>query len=84
MNSSKLVFAYGVLYVVKLTDWARRVGVHPKTAYRWFQRGLLPVPAHQLPTGTMLVETAPEPQARAVALRALTAAKAAPQRRRGA
>ncbi len=59
--------------MVKLTDWARRVGVHPKTASRWCQRGMLPVPAHQLPTGTILVETAPEPQARAVALYARVA-----------
>ncbi len=42
---------------MKLTAWARRVGVHPKTAYRWFHRGVLPVPARQLPTGTILVET---------------------------
>ncbi len=44
---------------MKLTEWARRAGVHPKTAYRWFHRGVLPVPAHQLPTGTILVDIAP-------------------------
>ncbi len=42
---------------MKLTEWARRAGVHPKTAYRWFHRGVLPVPARQLPTGTILVDT---------------------------
>lgn len=40
---------------MKLTEWARREGVHPKTAYRWFHEGTLPVPAEQLPTGTILV-----------------------------
>lgn len=40
---------------MKLTEWARREGVHPKTAYRWFREGTLPVPARQLATGTILV-----------------------------
>jgi len=40
---------------VKLSEWARREGVHPKTAYRWFREGTLPVPAGQLGTGTVLV-----------------------------
>ena len=26
-----------------LTEWARLVGVHPQTMYRWFQEGWLPV-----------------------------------------
>jgi predicted site-specific integrase-resolvase len=30
---------------VKLTEWARANGVHPKTAYRWWREGILPVPA---------------------------------------
>ncbi len=53
---------------MKLTEWARRAGVHPKTAYRWFHRGVLPVPARQLPTGTILVETAHEAPLDGVAL----------------
>ncbi len=40
---------------MKLAAWARTIGVHPKTAYRWFHRGTLPVPACQLETGTILV-----------------------------
>lgn len=44
---------------MKLAAWARQVGVHPKTAYRWFDRGVLPVPARWLPTGTILVDTPP-------------------------
>ncbi|MGH9062460.1 MAG: IS607 family transposase, partial [Acidimicrobiales bacterium] len=30
---------------MNLTEWARRQGVHPQTAYRWFREGTLPVPA---------------------------------------
>ncbi len=44
---------------MKLAAWARQAGIHPKTAYRWFDRGVLPVPARRLPTGTILVETPP-------------------------
>ena len=40
---------------MKLAAWARTIGVHPKTAYRWFHRGTLPVPVCQLETGTILV-----------------------------
>lgn len=40
---------------MKLAAWARSAGIHPKTAYRWFHRGTLPVPARQLDTGTILV-----------------------------
>jgi len=42
---------------MKLAQWARQAGIHPKTAYRWFDRDLLPVPARRLPTGTILVDT---------------------------
>jgi putative resolvase len=42
---------------MKLSEWARRNGVHYQTAYRWFRSGTLPVPARKLPTGTILVET---------------------------
>jgi putative resolvase len=28
-----------------LREWALEQGVHPKTAYRWFREGTLPVPA---------------------------------------
>ncbi len=53
---------------MKLTEWARRTGIHPKTAYRWFHRGVLPVPARQLPTGTILVDIAPQAPLDGVAL----------------
>lgn len=53
---------------MKLTDWARHAGVHPKTARRWFHQGVLPVPARQLPTGTILVDAQPEGEGTGVAL----------------
>jgi len=33
---------------MKLSDWARPNGAHPKTAYRWWRNGTLPVPARQI------------------------------------
>ncbi len=45
---------------MKLAAWARSYGVHPQTAYRWFRDGTLPVPAHKLPSGTIVVEQPPE------------------------
>ncbi|MET8312232.1 IS607 family transposase, partial [Micromonospora sp. NPDC005173] len=41
---------------MKLAEWARRNGVHPQTAYRWFREGTLPVPARRLPSGTIMVD----------------------------
>lgn len=43
-------------FAVKLSEWARSRGLHPQTAYKWFHAGTLPVPARQLPSGTILVE----------------------------
>ncbi len=41
---------------MQLAAWVRSMGVHPKTAYRWYHRGkTLPVPARQLETRTILV-----------------------------
>ncbi len=41
---------------MRLTDWARSQGVHPKTAYRWWREGILPVPARQVSARMILVE----------------------------
>jgi putative resolvase len=41
---------------MKLAAWARANGVHPQTAYRWFRKGTMPVPAWRLPSGTILVD----------------------------
>ncbi|MGH6815037.1 MAG: IS607 family transposase [Hyphomicrobiaceae bacterium] len=53
---------------MKLSDWARRTGITYKTAHRWFQQGILPVPAEQLPTGTILVYPPAVPQTSGVVL----------------
>jgi putative resolvase len=40
---------------VNLTEWARVQGVAPRTAYRWFREGTLPVPAERVGPRTILV-----------------------------
>lgn len=40
---------------MKLSQWARKQGIHYNTAYRWFHQGKIPN-ARQLDTGTILVE----------------------------
>lgn len=40
---------------MNLTEWARAQGVHPQTAYRWFRKGMLPVPAVRVNERTVLV-----------------------------
>lgn len=44
---------------MNLKKWAKREGVHPVTAYRWFREGKLPVPARRV-GGLILVEQAIE------------------------
>lgn len=41
---------------MKLSDYAREEGVHHITAYRWWRDGKLPLPARQLPSGTIVVD----------------------------
>ena len=53
---------------MKLTEWARANGVHPKTAYRWWREGILPVPARKVGPRTILVDTAAGDSAGAVGL----------------
>ena len=40
---------------VNLTEWARAQGIAPRTAYRWFREGALPVPAERVGPRTILV-----------------------------
>ena len=40
---------------MNLTEWARAQGVAPRTAYRWFREGMLPVPAERVGPRTILV-----------------------------
>jgi putative resolvase len=46
---------------MKLSEWAAQQGVHYQTAWRWWKRGTLPVPARQLASGTILVEVPASP-----------------------
>ena len=46
---------------MKLAVWAREQGVSYRAALNWFHAGTLPVPARQLPSGTILVDPAPKP-----------------------
>jgi putative resolvase len=52
---------------VKLKEWARGQGVSYRAALNWFHAAALPVPARQLPTGTILVDPVPAPAGRTVA-----------------
>jgi hypothetical protein len=40
---------------MKLSVWAAQEGIAYKTAWRMWKSGKMPVPAHQLPTGTLIV-----------------------------
>lgn len=53
---------------MKLSAWAKQNGVPYKTAWKWFKAGILPAPARQLPTGTILVDPPQETRAAQVAL----------------
>jgi predicted site-specific integrase-resolvase len=33
---------------MNLSEWASLQGIHPRTAYRWFRAGTLPVPTRQV------------------------------------
>lgn len=41
---------------MNLTEWARRQGIHPQTAYNWYRAGTLPVPAVRVNQRTILVD----------------------------
>ena len=45
---------------MKLSEWARQQGIHYTTAWRWWRKGTLPVPAYQTASGTILVDAEPE------------------------
>ena len=53
---------------MKLSAWAKANGLACKTAWRMWRDGRLPIPAEQLPTGTVIVHPPPAPSAEAVAL----------------
>lgn len=41
---------------MRLSDWAKKQGIHYNTAYRWFRNGTLPVKCYQSKTKTIIVE----------------------------
>jgi putative resolvase len=41
---------------MNLTEWARAQGIAPRTAYRWFRDGILPVPVERMGPRTILVD----------------------------
>ncbi|ABZ84026.1 resolvase, n terminal domain [Heliomicrobium modesticaldum Ice1] len=41
---------------MKLSEWAKKNGITYRTAWQWFKAGKLPVPAVQMPTGTILIQ----------------------------
>lgn len=41
---------------MKLSTWAKKQGISYQTAWRWWKSGRLPVPAKQMPTGTVIVD----------------------------
>ena len=53
---------------MRLSEWARSQGVHPKTAYRWWKEGILPVPARQVSARMILVEEPLHPDVGGVGL----------------
>lgn len=40
---------------MKLSQWAKKQGIHYQTAWRWFKEGKMPVRTEQMPTGTIIV-----------------------------
>ena len=53
---------------MKLSAWAESQGISYKTAWRMWRDGLLPVPAEQLATGTVIVHAEPANTTAGVAL----------------
>lgn len=41
---------------MKLADWARFYGVHPKTAYRWYREGIMPFPVEKISERVIVVD----------------------------
>ena len=53
---------------MKLSAWAKANGLTYRTAWRMWRNGKLPVPAEQLPTGTVIVHPPKTPAVDAVAI----------------
>lgn len=53
---------------MKLSTWAKQYGISYKTAWRWYAKGKLPVPAQQMATGTIIVKVPEEGRTNLVAI----------------
>ena len=40
---------------MKLTVWAKQIGISYRTAWQWFKDGKLPIESEKLPSGTIIV-----------------------------
>ncbi len=51
-----LAFCVFIAYIqsMKLSSYAKKLGIHYNTAYRLFKRGQ--IPGYQLPTGTVIIK----------------------------
>ena len=41
---------------MKLSQWAKKQGIHYRTAWKWFDEGKLPVKAYKTPSGCILID----------------------------
>ena len=53
---------------MKLSAWAKASGLADQTAWRRWRAGKLPVPAEELPTGTVIVHPPKAPTVESVAI----------------
>ena len=53
---------------MKLSAWAKANGLAYQTAWRMWRAGKLPIPAEQLPTGTVIVHPPKAPTVESVAI----------------
>jgi predicted site-specific integrase-resolvase len=67
-HTCALVDIYGHNELMRLSAWAKQTGLSYQTAWRMWKAGLLPVPAEQLATGTVIVHAPTAPVASGVAL----------------
>ena len=47
---------------MKLSDYAKHLGIAYQTAWKHYKKGLIPYPTRQLPSGTVIVEFDPTRQ----------------------
>ncbi len=52
---------------MKLSEWAKSQGIKYQTAFLWFKKGQLPVPAYQTASGTIIITPAQSAQGQTAA-----------------